>query len=88
MIDPQGQAIKWIKNMEASRVGTCCILVLQEYWVLAEYAVPLRLVLVGVWGLLHFPLVLMIRHNETGSAVFLYYRFSLFLKDPFFFQNI
>ena len=33
---------------------------------------------------LHFPLVLMNRHNKTESAVFLYCRFSVFLKDPFF----
>ena len=33
---------------------------------------------------LHFPLVLMNRLNKTESAVFLYSRFSLFLKDPFF----
>ena len=30
------------------------------------------------------PLVLMNRLNKTESAVFLYCRFSLFLKDPFF----
>ena len=34
--------------------------------------------------LLHFPLVLMNRLNETESDVFLYYSFSIFLKDPFF----
>ena len=34
--------------------------------------------------ILHFPLVLMNRLNETESAVFLYFRFSLLLKDPFF----
>ena len=34
--------------------------------------------------LLLFPLVLMNRLNKTESAVFLYCRFSLFLKDPFF----
>ena len=45
--------------------------------------VPLKPVL-GAWELLHFPLVLMNRLNKTVSAVFLYCRFSLFLKDPFF----
>ena len=34
--------------------------------------------------MLHFPSVLMNRLNKTKSAVFLYCRFSLFLKDPFF----
>ena len=33
--------------------------------------------------MLHFPSVLMNRLNKTKSAVFLYCRFSLFLKDPF-----
>ena len=36
------------------------------------------------WELLHFPFVLMKRLNKTESAVSLYCRFSLFLKDPFF----
>ena len=34
--------------------------------------------------MLHFPLVLMNRLNKTEAAVFLYGRFSLFLKDPLF----
>ena len=34
-------------------------------------------------GLLFFPSVLMNRLNKTESAVFLYCRFSLFLRDPF-----
>ena len=34
--------------------------------------------------MLHFPLVLINRLNKTESAVFLYCRLSLFLKDPFF----
>ena len=34
--------------------------------------------------MLHFQLVLMNRLNKTKSAVFLYCRFSLFLKDQFF----
>ena len=38
----------------------------------------------GAWELLHFPLVLMNRLNETESADFLNCRFSLFLKDLFF----
>ena len=25
MIDPQGQAIKWVKNMEKNKVGTPCV---------------------------------------------------------------
>ena len=33
--------------------------------------------------LLHFPLVLMNRLNKIESAVFVYCRFSLFIKDPF-----
>ena len=36
---------------------------------------------------MHFPLVLMNRLNKTESVVFLYYRFSLFLKDPDFFSD-
>ena len=34
--------------------------------------------------MLHFPLVFINRLNKTESAVFLYCRSSLFLKDPFF----
>ena len=34
--------------------------------------------------MLHFPLVLMNRLNKTETAVFLYCRFSLFMKDQFF----
>ena len=34
--------------------------------------------------MLHFQLALMNRLNKTKSAVFLYCRFSLFLKDQFF----
>ena len=37
-----------------------------------------------IFFLLHFPLVLVNRLNKTESAVFLYCRFSLFLKDPVF----
>ena len=36
--------------------------------------------LLGACELLHFPLVLVNRLNKTKSAVFLYCRFSLFLK--------
>ena len=36
--------------------------------------------------MLHFPLVNMNRLNKTESAVFLYSRFSLFLKDPGFYR--
>ena len=32
----------------------------------------------------HSPLVLMKRLNKAESAVFLYCKFSVFLKDPFF----
>ena len=71
------------------------ILVLLEYWVLTESRIPLKPVLGregegggggggGGGKSLHFPLVLMNRLNKTKSAVFLYCRFSLFLKDPFF----
>ena len=52
------------------------ILVLQEYWVLAESRIPLKPVLGGV-GIVALS-------NKTDSGVFLYCRFSLFLKDPFF----
>ena len=33
---------------------------------------------------MHFPFVLINRLNRAKSAVFLYWRFSLFLKDPLF----
>ena len=56
--------------------------VLQEYWVLTESRIVLKPVL-GARELLQFPLVLMNRLNKTESAVFIYFRFSLFLKDPF-----
>ena len=45
--------------------------------------IPLKPVLGGV-RIVHFPLVLVNRLNETESAVFSYCRFSLFLKEPFF----
>ena len=47
----------------------------QEYWDLAESIIPLKRVLGGVR---------IVEINKTESSVFLYYRFSLFLKDPFF----
>ena len=59
------------------------ILVLQQYWVLAENRIPLKPVL-GRVRIVALPLVLMNRLNKTEYAVFLYCRFSLFLKDPFF----
>ena len=37
----------------------------------------------GAWGLWHFPLVLMNGLNKAESSVFLYCRFSVFLKDWF-----
>ena len=40
--------------------------------------------LLGACELLHFTLVLMNRLNKTKSAVFLYCRFSLFLKTVCF----
>ena len=52
-------------------------MVLQEYWVLKESRIPLKPVLGGINRL-----------NKTESAVFIYCRFSLFLKDPFFRQII
>ena len=63
-------------------------LVLQEYWVQAESRIPLMPVL-GGWGrvareLLHVPLVFMNRLNKCEFAVFLYCKFSVFLKDLFF----
>ena len=57
--------------------------VLQGYWVLAESRIPLKPVLGGM-RTVALLLVLMNRLNKTKSAVFLYCRFSLFLKDPFF----
>ena len=45
------------------------LLVLQEYWVLGEIRIQLKLVLGGV-KLLHFPIVSMNRLNKTESAVF------------------
>ena len=59
------------------------ILVLQEYWILTEIRILLK-PLLGAWELLHFPLVLMNRLKKAESAVFLYCRFSLFLKHPLF----
>ena len=59
------------------------ILVLQEYWVLMEIRILLKPVL-GDVRIVALPLVLMNRLNKTESAVFLYCRFSLILKDPFF----
>ena len=58
------------------------ILVLQKNWVLTESRIPLKPVLGGV-RIVALLLVLMNRLNETESAVLLYCRFSLFLKDPF-----
>ena len=47
---------------------------------------PLRPLLGGV-GMLHYPLFLMNSLNKTESAIFLYCRFFLFLRDPFFRNN-
>ena len=59
------------------------ILVLQEYWVLTESRVPLKPVL-GDVRIVALSIRSQNRLNKTKSAVFLYCRFSLFLKDPFF----
>ena len=60
------------------------ILVLQEYWVLTENRVLGEVGGVLAKELLHLTLVLINRLNKTESTVFVYYRFSLFLKDSFF----
>ena len=60
------------------------ILILQEYWVLTERRIPLKLVIGGVRIVAHFPCVLMNSLNNSKSATFLFWRFSLFLKDPLF----
>ena len=56
---------------------------LQNCTNLSTVTLPLKPVL---WAceFLHFPLVLMNRVNKNESVVFLYCRFSLFLRDPFF----
>ena len=72
--------LPWENSLE---IAGFHILVLPEYWVLTKSRITLKPVL-GDVGILHFPLVLMNRLNKTQSAVFLYCRFSVFLKDPFF----
>ena len=59
------------------------ILVIQEYFILTESRIPLNSVLGGM-RIVALSLVLMNRLNTTESAVFLYCRFSLILKDLFF----
>ena len=49
-----------------------------------ESRIPLKPVLGDMRIVAPNPLVLMNRLNKTESDVFLYCRFSLFLKDPFF----
>ena len=60
------------------------ILVLQEYWVLTESRIPLKTVIGDVRIV---ALSISCSNEQTKkceSAVFLYCRFSLVLKDPFF----
>ena len=59
------------------------VLVLKEYWFLTEYCLS------QCWGggviiVALSKLVFMNSLNKTKSAVFLYCRFTLFLKDPSF----
>ena len=63
------------------------ILGLQECWVLMESRIPLKLVL----GYVKIVALSISSHEQTQknkSAVFLYCRFSLFLKDLFFPDNL
>ena len=57
-------------------------LVLQEYRVLTESRISLKLVLGGV-RIVALSISSQDRLNKTESAIFLYCRFSLFLKDLF-----
>ena len=59
------------------------ILVLQEYLVLTESRIPHKPTLGGV-RTVALSISSHERLNKTESTVFLYCRFSLFLKDPFF----
>ena len=84
-----GQSLRHVELVEhtSSRFDIVLIffhvLVLQEYWVLAQSKIPLRLVLGGVRSV-----ALSISSHEqrqlTRVCFFLYGWFSLFLKDPFF----
>ena len=59
------------------------VLVLQEYWVLTESRIPLKLVLECV-RIVALSSSSHVRLYKTESAVFFYCRLSVFLKDPFF----
>ena len=70
------------------RLGVPCIdkelfifhnLVFQQYWVLTESRIPLKSVL----GEVRIIALSISSHEQTQSAVFLFCRFSLFLKDTF-----
>ena len=52
--------------------------------ILTDSRIPLKLVQGGVRTVALSIIGLMDRLNKTQSAVFLYCRFFLFLKDPFF----
>ena len=58
------------------------VLVLSDFWVLTESRILLKLVLKGV-RIVKLSFTSHYRLNQTESAFFLYFRFCLFLNDPF-----